>query len=68
MKRAQAHNWQILEKIDPQTLSSALISLPHLSGQVPELVPVKQVQAAAERLQQNPDERTRISEISILKK
>ena len=68
MKRAQAHIWQILEKNDPQTLSTALISLPRLSGQVPELVPVKHVQAAAERLQQNPDERTRISEISILKK
>lgn len=60
--------WQTLEKNDPQTLSTALISLHRLSEQVPDHVGAKQVQAAAERLRESPDERTRISAESILEK
>ena len=60
--------WQTLEMNDPQTLSTALISLHRLSEQKPDLVPAKEVQAAAERLKSNPDERTRITAESILKK
>lgn len=59
--------WQTLEKNDPQTLSTALISLHRLSEQVPDLVAAKQVQATAERLKESPDERTRITAESILK-
>ncbi len=60
--------WQTLEKNDPQTLSTALISLHRLSEQVPDLVSAKDVQAAAERLKESQDERTRITAGSILKK
>lgn len=60
--------WQILEKNDPQTLSTALISLQRLSEQVPDLVSTKQVQAAAKHLKESLDERTRITAESILKK
>lgn len=60
--------WQTLKKNDPQTLSTALISLHRLSELVPDLVAAKQVQAAAERLKESPDERTRITVESILKK
>jgi hypothetical protein len=59
--------WQALEKNDPQTLSTALISLHRLSEQKPDLVSAKQVQAVAERLKASPDERTRITAESILK-
>jgi hypothetical protein len=59
--------WQTLEKNDPQTLSTALVSLHRLSEQKPNLVTAKEVQAAAERLKENPDERTRITAESILK-
>lgn len=59
--------WQTLEKNDPQTLSTALISLHRLSEQVPDLVAAKQVQATAERLKDSLDERTRITAESILK-
>ncbi len=60
--------WQTLEENDPQTLGTALISLHRLSEQVPELASAKQVQAAAERLKESPDERTRITAASILKR
>lgn len=59
--------WQTLEKNNPQTLSTSLISLHRLSEQVPDLVAAKQVQATAERLKESPDERTRITAESILK-
>lgn len=59
--------WQTLEKNDPQTLSTALISLHRLSEQKPDLVPAKEVQAAAKRLKEGRDERTRITAESILK-
>lgn len=59
--------WQTVEKNEPQTLSTALISLQRLSEQVPDLVSTKQVQAAAESLKESPDERTRITAESILK-
>ncbi len=59
--------WQTLGKNDPETLSTALISLHRLSEQVPDLVAAKQVQDTAERLKKSPDERTRITAESILK-
>lgn len=60
--------WQTLGKNDPQTLSTALISLHRLSEQVPELVAAEKVKKAAERLRESPDERTRMTAQSILKK
>jgi hypothetical protein len=67
-KEGAEYIWQTLEKNDPQTLSTALISLHRLSEQVPDLVHAQVVQAAAERLKESPDERTRITAESILKK
>lgn len=60
--------WKTLEENDPLTLSTALISLHRLSEQVPDLVSAAKVRVAAERLKENPDERTRITAESILKK
>ena len=59
--------WQRLAEKDPQTLSTAPISLHRLSKQVPQFVSAEQVRAAAERLKANQDERTRITAESILK-
>ena len=67
-KEGADYIWRTLEKNDPQTLSTALISLHRLSEQVPDLVSAQDVQAAAERLKESPDERTRITAESILKK
>lgn len=66
-KEGAEYIWQTLEKNDPQTLSTALISLHRLSEQVPDLVHAQVVQAAAERLKESPDERTRITADSILR-
>lgn len=60
--------WQTLEENDPQTLSTALISLYRLSEQKPDLVDARKVKEAAGRLRENSDERTRITAQSILKK
>lgn len=66
-KEGAEYIWRTLEKNDPQTLSTALISLHRLSEQVPDLVSAQDVQDAAEGLKDSPDERTRISSESILK-
>jgi hypothetical protein len=66
-KEGANYIWRTLEENDPQTLGTALISLHRLSEQVPEMVSSKDVQAAAERLKESPDERTRITAESILK-
>ena len=63
-----AYIWQELTKNDAQTQGTALISLQRLSEQVPNLVSAKKVQAAAEKLKNSPDERTRITAGSILEK
>jgi len=60
--------WGTLAKNDAQTLSTALISLHRLSEQVPAQVTAAQVRTAGERLREDPDERTRITAQSILKK
>lgn len=66
-KEGADYIWQTLEKNDPQTLGTSLISLHRLSQQVPDLISAKDVQVAAERLRESPDERTRITAESILK-
>lgn len=48
--------------------NGSVIRLHRLIEQVPELVVAKQVQAAVERLMESPDERTRITVKSILRK
>ena len=58
--------WQALKKNDVQTSSTALMSLHRLSEQVPNLVSADKVRAAAERLKNTSDERTRITAESIL--
>ena len=67
-KEGANHIWATLAKNHPQTLSTALISLHRLSEQVPDSVPASDVRAAAERLKDHPDERTRITSGSILGK
>ena len=48
--------------------NGSVIRLHRLIEQVPELVVAKQVQSPVERLMESPDERTRITVKSILRK